>query len=107
MTDITVERETKFDPEAFALNLARAMENTGQALAAYLKPGEEREAHDKPPNELNELVKTFSAVAEYWLSDPDRAAEVQNKIGNGYRAAAQSRRKGQRQQQRRSPPCSL
>jgi poly[(R)-3-hydroxyalkanoate] polymerase subunit PhaC len=84
MTDITVEQETKFDPEAFALNLARAMENTGQALAAYLKPGEEREAHDKPPNELNELVKTFSAVAEYWLSDPDRAAEVQNKIGKAY-----------------------
>src|SRR5579872_6103289 len=85
MTDITVEQETKkFDPEAFALNLARAMENSGQALVAYLKPGEEREAHDKPPNELNELVKTFSAVAEYWLSDPDRAAEVQNKIGKAY-----------------------
>jgi polyhydroxyalkanoate synthase subunit PhaC len=85
MTDVTIEQQTnKFDPEAFALNLARAMENSGQALAAYLKPGEDREAKDKPPNELNEVVKTFSTVAEYWLSDPDRTAEIQNKIGKAY-----------------------
>jgi polyhydroxyalkanoate synthase subunit PhaC len=85
MTDVTIEQETKkFDPEAFALNLARAMENSGQALAAYLKPGEDREAKDKPPNELNDLVKTFSTVAEYWLSDPERAADIQNKIGKAY-----------------------
>ena len=30
--------ETKFDAEAFAINLARAMESGGKALAAYLKP---------------------------------------------------------------------
>ena len=66
MADVTIEPETKtkFDPEAFAMNLARAMENSGQALAAYLKPREDGEARDKPPNELSELVKTFSAVAE-------------------------------------------
>jgi len=27
---------SKFDPEAFAMNLAKAMESGGQALAAYL-----------------------------------------------------------------------
>src|SRR5581483_9368258 len=85
MTGVTTEQQTKaFNPETFALNLARAMENSGQALAAYLKPGEDRETRDKPPNELNELVKTFSAVAEYWLSDPDRAAEIQTRIGKAY-----------------------
>src|SRR5579872_7392793 len=85
MTDVTIEQQTnKFNPEAFALNLARAMENSGQALAAYLKPGEDREAKDKPPNELNDVVRTLSTVAEYWLSDPDRAAEIQNKIGKAY-----------------------
>ena len=30
--------ETKFDADAFAMNIARAMESSGQALAAYLKP---------------------------------------------------------------------
>ena len=66
MADVTIETQTgkKFDPEAFAMNLARAMENSGQALAAYLKPRENGEARDKPPNEISELVKTFSAVAE-------------------------------------------
>ena len=28
----------KFNSEAFAMNIARAMESSGQALAAYLKP---------------------------------------------------------------------
>ncbi len=86
MTDVTTETQTekKFDPEAFAMNLARAMENSGKALAAYLTPRENGEAKDKPPNELTELVKTFSAVAEYWLSDNDRATDIQSKIAKAY-----------------------
>ena len=31
-----------------------------------------------------ELVKTFTSVAEYWLSDKDRAASVQAKLGKAY-----------------------
>jgi polyhydroxyalkanoate synthase subunit PhaC len=74
----------KFDPEAFAMNLARAMESSGQALAAYLKPRESGEITDKPPGELAEVIKTFSAVAEYWLSDKERSAELQMKVGKAY-----------------------
>ena len=37
------------------MNLARAMESSGQALAAYLKPRENGEPKDKPPNELGEV----------------------------------------------------
>jgi len=66
------------------MNLARAMENGGKALAAYLQPREDGEVKNQPPNELTELVKTFSAVAEYWMSDQDRAAEVQSKIARAY-----------------------
>jgi polyhydroxyalkanoate synthase len=86
MTNVTTEAQTenKFNAEAFAMNIAKAMESSGQALAAYLQPATNGEAPDKPPNELTELVKTFSAVAEYWLSDPDRAAEIQTKIGKAY-----------------------
>jgi polyhydroxyalkanoate synthase len=86
MSEVTVQTqvEKKFDPEAFALNLARAMESSGQALAAYLKPRESGEVTDRPPNELAEVVKTFTAVAEYWLSDQDRAAELQKKIAKAY-----------------------
>src|SRR5712672_1498869 len=86
MSDVPAERQVakKFDPEAFAMNLARAMESSGHALAAFLKPRESGEITDKPPNELAEVVKTFSAVAEYWLSDKERSAELQMKIGKAY-----------------------
>jgi polyhydroxyalkanoate synthase len=76
--------ETKFDAEAFAMNIARAMESSGQALAAYLKPRETGEVRDKPPSELAEVIKTFSSVAEYWMSDKDRATDLQHKIGKAY-----------------------
>src|SRR4030081_2858641 len=86
MSDVTTETPTakKFDPEAFALNLARAMESSGQALAAYLKPLASGELRDKPPSELAEVVKTFSAVAEYWVSDKERSTELQMKIGKAF-----------------------
>ena len=86
MSDVTTETQsqTKFNAEAFAMNVARAMESSGQALAAYLKPRESGEAKDKPPSELAEVIKTFSSVAEYWMSDKDRATELQLKMGKAY-----------------------
>src|SRR3954449_138475 len=77
-------KATKFNPETFAKNLAQAMESSGKALAAWLKPREEGEPKDKTPAELGEVVKTFSTVAEYWLSDKTRAAELQMKLGRAY-----------------------
>jgi polyhydroxyalkanoate synthase subunit PhaC len=86
MTDVSTDAQPskKFDPEAFAMNLARAMETSGQALAAYLKPRESGEVVDKPPSELAEVIKAFSAVAGYWVSDKDRSAELQSKLGKAY-----------------------
>src|SRR5579863_10326783 len=86
MTDVTTQAPAapKFNAEAFAMNIAKAMESGGQALAAYLKPAAGGEVADKPPNELTELIKTFGAVAEYWLSDPDRANAIQSRIGKAY-----------------------
>jgi poly[(R)-3-hydroxyalkanoate] polymerase subunit PhaC len=86
MTNVTpeVQSENKFNAEAFAMNIAKAMESGGQALAAYLKPAASGDVPEKPPSELTELVKTFSAVAGYWLSDPDRANDIQTRIGKAY-----------------------
>jgi polyhydroxyalkanoate synthase len=86
MTDGSTDAQAakKFNPEAFAMNFARALETSGQALAAYLKPREGGEIKDKPPSEVAEVIKTFSSVAEYWLSDTDRAADLQMKIGKAY-----------------------
>ena len=38
VTTDTPKPETRFNAEAFAMNIARAMENGGKALAAYLEP---------------------------------------------------------------------
>ncbi|WFU77475.1 class I poly(R)-hydroxyalkanoic acid synthase [Bradyrhizobium sp. CIAT3101] len=76
--------ETKFDAEAFAMNVARAMESGGKALAAYLKPRETGEVQDRPPAELTEVVKTFTSVAEYWLSDQSRSSDLQTKLAKDY-----------------------
>jgi polyhydroxyalkanoate synthase subunit PhaC len=86
MSDVVTETrsEAKFNAEAFAMNIARAMESSGQALAAYLKPRESGEVKDTPPNEIAEVIKTFSSVAEYWMSDRDRAADLQLKMGKAY-----------------------
>src|ERR1700746_170822 len=85
MNDVTIETQTKkFDAEAFAMNVARAMESGGKALAAYLKPRESGEVSDTPPEEMAEVIKTLTTVAEYWLSDNERASDLQTKIAKGY-----------------------
>jgi len=83
-TTDTPKSETKFDAEAFAMNVARAMESGGKALAAYLKPRESGEVQDRPPAELTEVVKTFTSVAEYWLSDTSRSSDLQTKLAKDY-----------------------
>src|SRR5215472_11762904 len=85
MTDVSTEtkQEKKFDAEAFAMNVARAMESGGKALAAYLKPRESGEVKDQP-TELAEVIKTLATVAEYWLSDNERSSDLQTRIAKGY-----------------------
>jgi len=86
MPDVPIETtpEKKFDSEAFAMNIARAMESGGRALAAYLKPRESGELKDKSSEELGEVIKTLTSVAEYWLSDTERASDLQTRMARGY-----------------------
>jgi poly[(R)-3-hydroxyalkanoate] polymerase subunit PhaC len=86
MTDVSTEtkQEKKFDAESFAMNIARAMESGGRALAAYLKPRETGEVKDKSTEEVAEVVKTLTSIAEYWLSDNERASDVQARMAKGY-----------------------
>ena len=65
------------------MNIARAMESGGKALAAYLKPRETGEVRDQP-TELTEVIKTLTKVAEYWLSDSERASDLQTRIAKAY-----------------------
>ncbi len=86
MSDVNSETQGSkaFNAEAFAMNIAKAMETSGQALAAYLKPREGGDPKDKPPSEIGEVIKTFTKVAEYWMTDKDRAEDLQTKMGKAY-----------------------
>lgn len=73
------------NPEAFANNLARAAEEAGRAVAAYMKPREEGRRDGQDVNdEISEIVTTLSKVGEYWLSDPDRAVQAQTALWSNY-----------------------
>jgi polyhydroxyalkanoate synthase len=72
------------DVEVFANNLARMIEEGGKALAAYLKPREQGKLKNELSEDLTDVVKTVGQVAEYWLSDPQRAVELQSSLGRAY-----------------------
>jgi len=72
------------DPEAFAHNLARFLEEAGTALAAYLKPREEGTTDDDYAEQLTEITRTLTTVADYWLADPVRAMEAQTRLYGTY-----------------------
>jgi polyhydroxyalkanoate synthase len=72
------------DVEAFSRNLARLIEQGGRALAAYMKPREQGREDREFADEMAEVVRTLGHVAEYWLSDPTRTAELQARLGQSY-----------------------
>jgi polyhydroxyalkanoate synthase len=75
---------TSFDVEAFSRNLARLIEQGGKALAAYLKPREDGKVKADITQDVTEVVGTLGRVADYWLSDPQRALELQSSIAGAY-----------------------
>jgi polyhydroxyalkanoate synthase len=71
------------DPEAMAMNFARALESLGQAASAWLAP-RERGERAETVDPMTDMVKTLSKVTEYWISDPQRAFEAQTQLMAGY-----------------------
>jgi polyhydroxyalkanoate synthase len=71
------------DIEEYAHNVARLMEESGRAFAAYLKPREEGKV-DEQFAEVTDVVKTLGQVADFWLRDPQRALELQSSLGKAY-----------------------
>lgn len=81
------------DTEAFAVaqaqvqeiaeNSAQIMAEMTKATANVIKGIEEGEAKPaKTTTEVADVIKTFSAVAEKWLADPQKAVEVQKRVSD-------------------------
>ena len=81
---LAVAEASSVDIERFAFNVARMVEQGGKALAAYLKPREQGAATIDFPDQIRDAVKTLGQVLEYWLSDPQRSAELQISLGRSY-----------------------
>jgi polyhydroxyalkanoate synthase len=79
-----VEQYLVKDPERFALNMARMIEQAGKAASAWAEPREKGEVRDSVAEPVVDMVKTFSKLSEYWLSDPQRALEAQTRLFAGY-----------------------
>lgn len=80
----TVEQYLVKDPERFALNMARMIEQAGKAASAWAEPREKGDVRDHVAEPVVDMVKTFSKLSEYWLSDPQRALEAQTRLFSGY-----------------------
>ncbi|TCL74060.1 class I poly(R)-hydroxyalkanoic acid synthase [Rhizobium sp. BK251] len=72
------------DPEAMAMNFARALESLGKAASAWIAPRERGEVTDTIADPVTDMVKTLSKVTEYWLSDPRRTLEAQTQLLSSY-----------------------
>jgi polyhydroxyalkanoate synthase len=72
------------DPQALAMNFARALESLGKAASEWLGPRERGEIGDSVADPMTDLVKTLSKVTEYWISDPKRTLEAQTLLFSSY-----------------------
>jgi polyhydroxyalkanoate synthase len=70
--------------EALSRNIARAVEEGGKLLAAYLKPLENGEAKKGQGDDLADIVTTLGRVAEYYASDAKRAFEAQTALSRQF-----------------------
>ena len=75
---------TAYNVEALSRNLARLIEEGGKTLAAYMRPREEGKIRSELPEDVAEAARSIGKVAEYWLSDPQRAMELQTTLGRAY-----------------------
>lgn len=72
------------DPQAFAMNVARAVENLGKAASEWLAPRERGEIPQNNASPMSDLFQTLSDVAEYWMAEPKRSVEAQTHLLSSY-----------------------
>ncbi|HWV81459.1 MAG TPA: class I poly(R)-hydroxyalkanoic acid synthase [Hyphomicrobiaceae bacterium] len=72
------------DPEAFARNMVRLVEEGGKAWAALIERSEKTGGAFSQPGDVNEATHIVGEIMRQWFSDPVRAAESQGELIRGY-----------------------
>ncbi len=78
-----LEKFVQLDIEAIADNMAQLVDQGRKALAAAIGGVNPDEARSELAANVADATKTLGAVAEYWLSKPDRAAVAQADLYKG------------------------
>ena len=86
---MTTDRTTPLpDIDALSRNATLLIEEFGRTANAYMKPIQEADPLDpevvKPPEEVNDVVRTLGTVAERWLVDPQKSLEAQAKLSEAF-----------------------
>jgi polyhydroxyalkanoate synthase len=68
------------DVEALAHNIAQVIEQGGKVLAAYLQPRASGEIKATIADDIGEMVRSIGRVAEYYMTDPQRAFAAQTAL---------------------------
>ncbi len=72
------------DVDALANNIARVIEQSGKALAAYLRPRETGVIKTTFADDVGEMVRSLGHIAEYYMSEPQRALEAQTALATQF-----------------------
>ena len=77
------------DIEAIARNANALADGFARMSAAYMRPYEMTKGaapapQAGPPDEVNEMTRTLTRVAEAWMSDPEKALAAQARLSEAY-----------------------
>lgn len=73
------------DPEAFARNMIRLVEEGGKALADVLKKqGGQQASGGGLSSELTEATRLMGDIGQRWMAEPQKLAEVQGELMKSY-----------------------
>ena len=68
------------DPQRFAENMGRLMEETGKAVAAWMEPRLSGERPLDSPDEAARMMRTFAEVQQAWLKQPHKLMEAYGQL---------------------------
>jgi polyhydroxyalkanoate synthase len=75
---------TVSNPEEFARNMLRFMEEGSKAFASLMERADTSNGPYSPSSEIAEMSKVFTEVAQHWAQDPGKTVEAQTDLARGY-----------------------
>jgi polyhydroxyalkanoate synthase len=72
------------DPEEFGRNMLRLMEEAGKAMTGFLERSNGTTGPSSLVTEATEAAKLFTEIAQHWLADPAKVAEIQAALARDY-----------------------